>query len=389
MPAPDAHLPPAPSPARSSGAAAPSGDAAAASAAETPGTEEYPVTSWAHDADAFPLDGEAAPRDDGEVTSWTPDADGFPGCRAVRIPRDELADHEGRIEYWDGATEIAMVCETVSLHHELPSQRLAQMTALIAVARGAPIDTCGTADLLLRNEHGKTWRILEADQTVYLYPVRDRPDGPYMVVGEDTLPNVVVEVDHTTDARRRKLAMYRSWNLPEVWVEVPDAPSPSRPASRKPGLTIHVLHADGYRPSPRSRAFPGWTAAEIHQAMNEPVLSAETMAVLERVGQALRERDGAGPHDTPFLRLMRAASHAEGHAEGRAEGRAEQRALLRRQAARRFDAETAERLAALLADVDDPARLEEAAEWIVACATGAELLDRCSRRPGPVPPAST
>ena len=383
MPAPDARFAPAPSSARSAGGAAPSGDAAAASAAETPGTEEYPVTSWTHDADAFPLDGETAPRD-GEVTSWTPDADAFPGCRAVRIPRDELADHEGRIEYWDGATEIAMVCETVSLHHELPSQRLAQMTALIAVARGAPIDTCGTADLLLRNEHGKTWRILEADQTVYLYPVRDRPDGPYMVVGEDTLPNVVVEVDHTTDARRRKLAMYRSWNLPEVWVEVPDAPSPSRPASRKPGLTIHVLHADGYRPSPRSRAFPGWTAAEIHQAMNEPVLSAETMAVLERVGRALRERDGAGPHDTPFLRRMRAASHAEGraegHAEGRAEGhaegRAEQRALLRRQAARRFDAETAARLAAALADVDDPARLEEAAEWIVACATGAELLDR-------------
>ena len=313
-------------------------------------------------------------------TSWVPSAADFPGCRAVHITRDEIDDHEGRIEYWDAATETAMVCEGVSVYHEHPSQRLAQMTALIALARGAPINTFGSADLRLQDERGAPWRILEADQTVYLHPERDRPDGPYMVVGETTLPDVVVEVDHTTDARRRKLALYRSWSLPEVWVEVPDAPSPSRPASRKPGLTIHVLHPDGYRPSPQSRAFPGWTAAEIHRAMNEPVLSVETMAVLERVGRALRDRNGAGPHDAPFLRRTRAAGHAEGRVEGQAEARAEQRALLCRQAARRFGAETAERLADLLAGVDDPARLAEVGDWIVVCATGDELLDRCSRQ---------
>lgn len=312
--------------------------------------------------------------------SWTPSAADFPGCRAVHITRDEIDDHEGRIEYWDAATETAMVCEGVSVYHEHPSQRLAQMTALIALARGAPINTVGSADLRLQDERGAPWRILEADQTVYLHPERDRPDGPYMVVGKTTLPDVVVEVDHTTDARRRKLALYRSWNLPEVWVEVPDAPSPSRPASRKPGLTIHVLHPDGYRPSPESRAFPGWTAAEIHRAMNEPVLSVETMAVLERVGRALRDRNGAGPHDAPFLRRTRAAGHAEGRVEGQAEARAEQRALLCRQASRRFGAETAERLADLLAGVDDPARLAEVGDWIVVCTVGDELLDRCSRR---------
>ena len=327
-----------------------------------------------------------APRAEAEpAPSWSPDADAFPGCRAVRVTRDEIDDGESRIEYWDAATETAMVCEGVSVYHEQPSQRLAQMIALIALARGAPIDTLGSADLRLQDEHGAPRRILEADQTVYLHPQRDRPDGPFMVVGETTLPDVVVEVDHTTDARRRKLALYRSWHLPEVWVEVPDAPSPSRPASRKPGLTIHVLHADGYRPSPESRAFSGWTATEIHRAMNEPVLSLETTAVLERVGRALRDRNGAGAREAPFLRrthaASRAAGRAEGRAAGRAEGRAEQRALLCRQAARRFDAETAKKLAGLLAGVDDPARLAEAGDWIVVCATGAELLDRFSPRP--------
>ena len=45
----------------------------------------------------------------------------------------------------------------------------------------------------------------------------------------------------------------------------------------------------------------------------------------------------------------------QGRAEGREEGRAEERALLRRLAARRFGADTAEALAGLLEGVDDSA----------------------------------
>ena len=224
-----------------------------------------------------------------------------------------------------------MVCEAAGIYHEEPSQRLAQMAALIAVARGSPIDTFGSTDLLLRDEHGARRRIMEADQTVYLHAGRDRPDGPAIVVGEDALPDVVVEVDHTTDVRRRKLAMYQSWKLPEVWVEVPDVRAPSRAANRGPGLTIHVLQPDGrYRPAPESRAFPGWTAAEIHRAMNEPVLSAESMSVLERVGRVLRDRDGA-------VRVHYGGARAEGRAEARRRtgGSARRRRGTRRRRARK------------------------------------------------------
>ena len=35
-------------------------------------------------------------------------------------------------------------------------------------------------------------------------------------------------VDHTTDVHRGKLALYESWGFPEVWVEVPEAPSRGR-----------------------------------------------------------------------------------------------------------------------------------------------------------------
>ena len=93
-----------------------------------------------------------------------------------------------------------------------------------------------------------------------------------------------MEVDNTTDVRRGKLELYESWGFPEVWVEVPDTASPSRPAGLRPGLTIHLLEDEGYRTAPGSRAFPGWTAAEIHIALNEAELSDATMHVARCAG---------------------------------------------------------------------------------------------------------
>ena len=73
------------------------------------------------------------------------------------------------------------------------------------------------------------------------------------------------------------------------------------------------------RPAAASRAFPDWTAEEIHRALNEPELSAATTAVLRRVGRALGATNGTGPDDDPFLREERGESHAHGLAKGRVE----------------------------------------------------------------------
>ena len=66
-------------------------------------------------------------------------------------------------------------------------------------------------------------------------------------------------------------------------------------------------------------------------------------------------------------------------AKGREEGRAEQRVLLRRLAARKFDAATAEQLAGRLAAIPDPERLAEVGEWLLECEDGRELLQRVER----------
>ena len=253
----------------------------------------------------------AAPR---PVKSPTPRL-AFPGCRPVRISRADIERCERRIEYWDAATETAMVCDPVSVYHEQPGQVLAGLLRTIAHVRGAPIVTFGAADLLLRDAGGAWQRILEADQTVYLHPRTTRPPGARIEVGTDTLPDVVLEVDNTTDVRRGKLSLYESWGFPEVWVEVPEQSSPSRPAGLRPGLTIHLLEAGRFRTAPASRAFPGWSAAEIHGALNEPELSEATMATLRRIGRTLGAALGTGPDDDPLLRTERRESRTAARVE--------------------------------------------------------------------------
>ncbi len=252
----------------------------------------------------------------------SPTAADFPGCRPVRLPREELDDCEMRLEYWDAATETAWICDPVNSYHEGSARRLGRLTERIAAVRGAPVECFGHTDLTERDAHGEPRLIMQADEMVYLHPRRARLPRPVLTIGEHDFPDVVLEVDHTTDVRRRKLPQYEAWGFPELWVEVPQARAPSRPRSRPSGLTIHLLEDGAYREAAASRAFPGWTAAEIHAALNEETFSAETSAALERVGAVLGEREGTGPDDDPLLGAQRRRSRAEGHAAGRAEGRA-------------------------------------------------------------------
>ena len=72
----------------------------------------------------------------------------------------------------------------------------------------------------------------------------------------------------------------------------------------------------------------------------------------------------------------REQGRAEGVEQGRAEGVEQERALLLRQAERKFGADAAGRLAALLAGIEDTERLADVGEWIIDCASGDELIAR-------------
>ena len=113
------------------------------------------------------------------------------------------------------------------------------------------------------------------------------------------------------------------------------------------------------------RAFVDWVR-QIAGRLAPPGASVAPIRTLEEASMTLVERVAEWPKQ--WLR--------EGRAQGVAQGVDQQRALLRRQAAARFDADTAARLADLLAPIADPERLAEVGDWLVRCDTATEFLAR-------------
>ena len=239
----------------------------------------------------------------------------FPGCESFHLPASEVDDYEGRLEFWDAGTATAwMVSEPTSIQHEEPSRRLVEMAARVAGLRGSRIVSFGSADLVRLDSAGRKRWLMQADEVLYLHPDRSRPYGRAIDVDVGPLPDVVLEVDHTTDVRRRKLGIYEECGFPEIWVLVPWEES-----VRTPGLAIHVRRNDGYREEAESRAFPGWRAQDIHRALTEDPLSEEGWRAMERVARAMGAREGTGPEDDPLVGSVSRKAQARGHARGRLE----------------------------------------------------------------------
>ena len=130
-------------------------------------------------------------------------AEDFPGCEPFHLPASEIEHCEGRLEFWDGVTETAWkVCEPTSIQHEQPSRRLVRMAERIASLRGSAIECFGSADLVRLGAAGRKRWLMQADEVLYLDPDRVRLQGPAIDVDEDPPPEVVLEVDHTTDVRQ-------------------------------------------------------------------------------------------------------------------------------------------------------------------------------------------
>ena len=243
----------------------------------------------------------------------------FPGCESFHLPASEIDHYEGRLEFWDGVTETAWkVCEPTSVQHEEPSRLLVQMATRFEILRGSRIACFGSADLVRRDAAGRKRWLMQADEVLYLHTDRVRLQGPAIDVDADPLPDVVLEVDHTTDVRRRKLGIYKESGFPEIWVLVPWEAS-----VRAPGLAIHVRREDGYREEASSRAFPGWKAEEIHLALTEAPLSEAAWRALERTALAMGAREGTRPEDDPLIRSVSLKADAKGYVRGREEGQRE------------------------------------------------------------------
>ena len=260
---------------------------------------------------AFPADGRS-----GEPPGYGP-AD-FPGCESFHLPASRIEGYEGRLEFWEARTETAWrVREPTTIYHERPARRLSRLAERIESLRGSRIESFGSADLVRFDEAGNKESLMQADEALYLHPRRSRVSGPTIDVDNDPRPDVVLEVDHTTDVRRRKLGIYEAWGFPEVWVLVP-------PESRlrTPGLDIHLRRGDRYREVPESSAFPGWRSEEIYLALIEGPLSPRARPALERIALEMGEREGTRPEDDPITRSITRQAVERGREKGRREATA-------------------------------------------------------------------
>ena len=130
------------------------------------------------------------------------------------------------------------------------------------------------------------------------------------------------------------------------------------------------------------RAFSAWARQALMSPRFEPAES-QPLAQIEEMRTMLAEtvREWTKDWVAQGREEGREEGRAAGREEGREEGRAEERRLLCRQAARKFGAGTAERLADTLAEVADPARFAQVGDWIIECETAADLMARV-RDPG-------
>ena len=115
-------------------------------------------------------------------------------------------------------------------------------------------------------------------------------------------------------------------------------------------------------------------------ALSDNVLKALTdlgiddMAEVDRLHESGELEEFFATRRRAYQDRYRAEGVARGIERGIEQGLAAERELLRRQAARKFGAGTAGRLAGLLAGVGDADQLAQAGDWIIDCATGEELI---------------
>ena len=118
-------------------------------------------------------------------------------------------------------------------------------------------------------------------------------------------------------------------------------------------------------PGPVSRALATW----VRSALIDDGAKEEDM-------ENVRELADLEPVVHSFWGAERLAARREGREEGRA-------ATLVRLARRKFGAETADRLASLLADVSESERVDEIADLIIDCASGDDLLAQAASKGRP------
>ena len=122
-----------------------------------------------------------------------------------------------------------------------------------------------------------------------------------------------------------------------------------------------------------------WARQTARQLMDFD-LGIDDMAEVDRLHESGELEEYFAARRRAYQERYRAEGMARGIERGIEQGiergLSSERELLRRQAARKFDQDTAARLAGLMAEIGDADALARVGDWIIDCATGDELIAR-------------
>ena len=234
----------------------------------------------------------------------------------VVLPAGERAraHYEGRLEFWDGATETAWkVCEPTSIQHEQPSSQLAQMvTGSFAMLRGS-------RDRVLRfGGPGAPGRFRAQALADAGRPGAVPAPGPGAACG----------AGHRRGRPTRCPTWCWRWTTRRTCAGASSG-STRGAGFRRSGCWCRGIRrcvsrdsrsmcaaGSGYREEGESRAFPGWKAQEIHRALTEAPMSEPAWRALRTHGAG----DGsARRHDSRSTIRSAARSASRRSARGRRE----------------------------------------------------------------------
>ena len=131
----------------------------------------------------------------------------FPGCRRFQLSASELDGFDARIEFWDADVKAAWQLNSPTEPHDAAIHRLGRLTERVAALSGAPIESPAALRVVVRNAGGTPQRVMQPDRAIFLGPTPARTERGSVDVDADALPDVALEVDHTTDALSGKLAV--------------------------------------------------------------------------------------------------------------------------------------------------------------------------------------
>ena len=250
-------------------------------------------------------------------------------------------------------------------------------------------------DLILRNERGEKWRILQADQVAYLYPGRARLPVHGLVIGEHDLPDVVVEGGSHHRRAARKARPIRSLGIPRGMGgrPRPDVAEPTgRPRTRAdhpparrrplpddqrqprlprldrggdPRRHERAVAVRGHHPGPRN----AWAGRWAHATAPAPTTRRGCAGSAKKGAHRGREEG-------------RAEAREEARTQGRIEGLAEGRAQLLNVAIRKTLASRGIPADDLTLDARDVARLtnEDVMDALLRCRDAADFRARLRAR---------